>query len=191
MIEFDTFNENCLNYIFPTKAEHQVLSILNNSKTSLDFCVLSKYEDSFFQSFYFHPFDKSRNYLIININSLKVLGVEETSDESFVIQNTVNFNDKYLWKIIKSNKEKEYFIELSKYKKRLDISNNHYLIINSNNKVNQTFKLKNCNYQISKTDIWIKWEKYKCRDALDDSMVCIIRTKKNEKKFWTYQSMGL
>ena len=182
MIEFDLFSNNSLNYIFPTKAEHQVLSIFNNGKTNLDICVLSKYEDSFFHSFYFYKIDKSENYLIININSLKVLGVEETSDESFVVQNKVNFTDKYLWKIIKSNKEKEYFIELSKYKKRLDISNNQYLIINSNNKVNQTFKLKKCNYQVSKTDLWIKWEKYKFRNNLDDSMLCIIRTKKNEKK---------
>lgn len=190
MIEFDMFDKKSINYIFPNKAEHQVLSIFNNSKTSLGFCVLSKYEDSFFQSFYFYEIDKSENYLIININSLKVLGVEETSDESFVVQNKVNFSDKYLWKIIKSNKEKEYFIELSKYKKRLDISSNHYLIINSNNKVNQTFKLKKCNYQISKTDIWIKWEKFICRNTLDDSMVCIIKTKKDEKKVLDLSNNG-
>ena len=182
MMEFDLFDNKNINYIFPTSAEHQVLSIFNNGKTSLDMCVLSKYEDSFFQSFYFYRIDNSENYLIININSLKVLGVEETSDESFVVQNTVNFTDKYLWKVVKSNKEKEYFIELSKYKKRLDISNKHYLIINSNNKVKQTFKFKKCNYQVSKSDLWIKWEKYKSRNKLDDSMVCIIRTKKDEKK---------
>ncbi len=102
----------------------------------------SKLNNSHYQSFYFYNDNK---FLIFNINLLKILGVEETLYEN------------YKWKIIKSNVEKEYYIELTKYKKRLDISND-YLIINKPNNSKQRFKFKKCLHQISKSVKWYKWK---------------------------------
>ena len=178
MIEFDDFYDNGLYYIFPSSNTNKVISISNNEINEGEFAILTKYNNSHYQSFYFYKDDDDK-FLILNINSLKILGVEETLDESFVIQKKVNFNDKYKWKIMKSNIEKEYYIELSRYKKRLDISND-YLIINKPINSKQRFKFKTCIHQIPKSDIWNKWEKYELRDLLLDNMICIIRSSEND-----------
>ena len=178
MTEFDNFHENGLFYIFPSSNTNNVISITNNELNEGEFAILTKFNNSHYQSFFFYK-DDDNKFLIFNINSLKILGVEETLDESFVIQKKVNFNDKYKWKIIKSNVEKEYYIELTKYKKRLDISND-YLIINKPNNSKQRFKFKKCLHQIPKSDIWNKWEKYELRDLLLENMICIIRSGEND-----------
>ena len=67
--------------------------------------------------------------------------------------------------------QKKNYIELTKYKKRIDISND-YLYINKPINSKKRFKFKKYLHQIPKSVIWYKWEKYELRDSLLENMIC-------------------
>ena len=186
MVEYcEIVNENKLYYIFPSFSTNKVISIMNNSTDENDILLLSPFNDSFIQAFYLYNTNDDCFY-ILNINSLKVLGVEETLDESFVNQNFIQSKDNYKWKIIKASNRNEFYIELFNSKKRLEIKND-YAIINKKyeNEISQKFKFKECFYNLSKSDIWIKCEKFICRKSIKNGLY-IILSAENENKVLNY-----
>ena len=108
MIDSSEFLDNEIYYIFPNENSNKVITIANNRINELELAVISNLNSSIYQAFYIYK-DDDKNYLIQNINSLNVLGVEEASDKSFVVQKKVNFNKNYKWKI-KSHIWKKFII---------------------------------------------------------------------------------
>ena len=65
---------------------------------------------------------------------------------------------------------------------------NNYLIINERNDSNtQKFIFKKCLYNIPKTDLWKKWEKYRYREFRENNCY-IIRSAENENIVLNYNS---
>ena len=191
MNDFSEFLDNGIYFIFPDENTNKVITIANDGNNELEFTVLSNLNSSNYQAFYFYK-DDDKNYLIQNINSLYILGVEETEDESYVVQKKVNFNNNYKWKIRELNIEKVYYIELVGAQKRLDILNN-YLIINSPNNISQSqrFKFKRCISKICKSDLWYQWEKYELRNKILNNTICIIRSSQNENEVFNIEENGM
>ena len=191
MNDFSEFLDNGIYFIFPDENANKVITIANDGNNELEFTVLSNLISSNYQAFYFYK-DDDKNYLIQNINSLYILGVEETEDESYVVQKKVNFNNNYKWKIRELNIEKVYYIELVGAQKRLDILNN-YLIINSPNNISQSqrFKFKRCISKICKSDLWYQWEKYELRNMALNNTICVIRSSQNENEVFNLEQNGM
>ena len=191
MNDFTELSDNGIYYIFSNENINKVVSIANDGNNELEFTVLSNLNSSNYQAFYIYK-DDDQNYLIQNINSLYVLGVEETLDKSFVVQKKVNFNKNYKWKIKKSNANKVYFIELVRTQKRLDIFNNYLIIDKPNNvKQSQKFKFKRCLNKICKSDLWYQWEKYELRNMDLNNTICVIRSSQNENEVFNLEQNGM
>ena len=120
----------------------------------------------------------------MNINSLKIIGVENISTYYPIIQNFISPSERYKWKIIQANiYEKTYYIELKYNNKRIDIKNNFAIINTPNNYTqSQKFIFRKCLYNIPKSDLWQKWEKYYYRNFLENLplQILIIRSAQNE-----------
>ena len=191
MNDSSEFLDNEIYYIFPNENSNKIITIANNGINELEFAVISNLNSSIYQAFYIYK-DDDKNYLIQNINSLNVLGVEEASDKSFVVQKKVNFNKNYKWKIKKSYMEKVYYIELVGTEKRLDILNNNAIINNPNDfSQNQQFKFKRCLSKICKSDLWCQWEKYELRNKILNHTKFVIRYSQNEDKVFNQEQNGM
>jgi len=179
MLDEDEFDESGIYYILLPNKNYS-LSIQNNITSPNSSLVVSFFDDSFYQGFYFLK-SEDNFYYIMNINSLKIIGVENTSNYSPIIQNFISPSDRYKWKIIQSNiYEKTYYIELKYNNKRIDIKNNFAIINTSNNfSLSQKFMFRKCLYNIPKTDLWQKWEKYTIRNFIENQ-IFIIRAAQNE-----------
>jgi len=179
MLDEDEFNESGIYYILLSNQNYS-LSVINNKTTPNSSLIASFFDDSYYQGFYFLK-NEDNFYYIMNINSLKIIGVENISNYSPLIQNFISPSDRYKWKIIKTNiYEKTYYIELKYNNKRLDIKNNDAIINTPNNySQSQKFIFRKCLYNIPKTDLWQKWEKFTLRNLLENQ-IFIIRAAQNE-----------
>ena len=191
MNDFIEFSDNGIYYIYSNENINKVITIANNGNKELEFTIISDLNSSNYQAFYIYK-DDDNNYLIQNINSLYILGVEKTLDKSNVFQKKVNFNKNYKWKIKKSDKQKVYFIELVGNQKRLDILNNYLIIDRPNNsKQSQRFKFKRCLTKICKSDLWYQWEKYELRNMALNKTICVIRSSQNENEVFNLEQNGM
>ena len=190
MDDFSEFSENGIYYIFSYENINKVITIANDGNKELEFTFLSYLNSSNYQVFYFYK-DDDNNFLIQNINSLYVLGVEQISEYSPVVQKKVNFNKNYKWKIKKLNMDKVYLIESVGAQKRLDISNNYAIINNPNNfSQSQQFKFKRSLSKICKSDLWYQWEKFELRSMALNNKICIIRSSQNENEVFNIEENG-
>ena len=64
--------------------------------------IISNFYDSFYQAFYFYK-NKDFSYSIMNINSLKIIGIDNIYKSSTVIQNIISPLENYKWEIRKTN----------------------------------------------------------------------------------------
>ena len=182
MFDNNDFNESGVYYILLSNQNYS-LSVLNNTTTPKSSLAVSFFDDSFYQAFYFLK-TEDNSYFIMNINSLKIIGVENISNYSPIIQNFITPSDRYKWKITQANiYEKTYYIELKYNNKRIDIKNN-FAIINTPNNYSQSqkFMFRKCLYNTPKSDLWQKWEKYFYRNFLKNLPIqlLIIRSAQNE-----------
>ena len=152
--------------------------------------IISNFYDSFYQAFYFYK-NKDFSYSIMNINSLKIIGIDNIYKSSTVIQNIISPLENYKWEIRKTNNfyKNEYYIELkSNSNQRIDCLNNFVIINNKNDNSNtQRFVFRECLYNVPKSDLWIKWEKYHLRDYIENQMY-IIRSAENDNFVFNFNS---
>ena len=181
MDDFDGFDDEGLYYIHSSVNPNYSFTIQNNGIESYLPLTISVFEDSFCQAFYFFK-NEDDSYFIMNINSLKVLGVEDNNNNSFIIQNSISSLDNYKWEIIKADQYniKEYYIRLKYNNKRIDYFNNFAIVNNANDfSQSQRFMFRKYLYNVPKSDLWQKWEKYKFREFIDSQMY-IIRSAEND-----------
>ena len=183
MSQFDEFIGDGLYYILCSFDPKYSLSIQNNKIEPYSPLIISIFKDSFYQAFYFMKNKEDSSYSIMNINSLKIIGIENINSNSSIIQNIISPMNNYRWIIKKTNNYavNEYYIELkSNSNKRIDCVNN-FVIINDKNDYNQSqiFKFKTCIYNVPKSDLWVKWEKYYLRE-FEENQVYIIRSAQND-----------
>ena len=184
MSDFDELIEEGLYYIFSSLNPNYSLSIQNNKVYPYAPLTFSYFQDSFCQAFYFSK-NKDNSYLIMNINSLKIIGVNNIYNNSPIIQNIISPSNNYKWEIVRTNNYnlKEYYIELKyNYKKRLDCLNN-FAFVNDKNDLSQSqrFMFRYCLYNVPKSNLWQKWERYHCREFLMNNAY-VIRSAENDNE---------
>ena len=181
MDDFDGFDDEGLYYIHSSINPNYSLTIQNKGIEPYLPLIISDFEDSFCQAFYFFKCEDD-SYFIMNINSLKILGVEDINNNSYIIQNIISPLDNYKWEIVKTNNYniKEYYIKLKYQNKRIDFFNN-FAIVNYSNDFSQSqrFMFRKCEYNVPKSDLWQKWEIFYCREFIVNQMY-IIRSAEND-----------
>ena len=119
MFEFTELSGEGVYYCHYSMNPNYSLNILNNNKEYHSSLVFSLFNDSFYQAFYFYKNDDN-TYLIMNLNSLKILGVESYANGSPIVQNIISPSENYKWNIVKINYyTNEYCIELKYGNKRI------------------------------------------------------------------------
>ena len=181
MINDENFDLEGIYYVYSSFNPNYFLTIQNNDININNLLILSNFNDTINQAFYFFK-NEDNSYFIMNISSLKILGVKNIKNKSYIIQDNISPSNNFKWKVLKTNNyyANEYYIELFKNNKRMDINNNYFVIneINENIK-SQRFKFKKCIYNIIKSDLWQKWEKYRYREFIENHFY-IIRSAQNE-----------
>ena len=89
MYDSEEFEEQGLYYILVSCNPNYCLSVLNNRVEPYVPMNLSIFNDSFYQAFYFFK-NEDNSYYIMNINSLKIIGVENNKNDSRIIQNIIS-----------------------------------------------------------------------------------------------------
>ena len=181
---FDSFqdfkNEGGLYYIISSFNQNNSLSIFNDRNESNTNLIISSFDDSIYQAFYiFKYIDNS--YFILNIYSMKFIGVKNINDGSNIIQNYALPLDNYKWNIIKIAENKnEYYIRLNGTEKYIDFNNNNVVINRQNIFSNsQRFIFKECLYNIPKSQLWKKKKKKIYRNFVPNQYY-IIRSAEND-----------
>lgn len=179
--DFEEFNEEGLYYVYSSFKPNHVLTIKDNGIESYKPLTISIFEDSFNQAFYFLK-NEDNSYFIMNINSLKILGVEGNYNNSPIIQNIISPSNNYKWEIIKTNNyfSKEYYIGLKYNNKRIYFQNQFAVIKDSNNySQSHSFMFRKCLYNVIKSDLWQKWEKFYYREFIENQ-IYVIRSSEND-----------
>ena len=180
MLDNFNFDGEGVYYIFFADFPDYCLSIENNNLK----LNVSLFQDSFYQSFYIFE-NEDNSYYIMNLNSLKILGVNFNLT---VTQNDIKPLKQNKWEITKNGYFNNYYIDNRFWNKRLDC-NNEYFIINEKNDYSKTqkFLFKKCIYNITKSDIWNKWEIHLLREFTDNQLY-IISSADNENNVLTLNS---
>ena len=170
MLDNFNFDGEGVYYIFFADFPDYCLSIENNNLK----LNVSLFQDSFYQSFYIFE-NEDNSYYIMNLNSLKILGVNFNLT---VTQNDIKPLKQNKWEITKNGYFNNYYIDNTFWNKRLDC-NNEYFIINEKNDYSKTqkFLFKKCIYNITKSDIWNKWEIHLLREFTDNQLYINIEIK--------------